>query len=315
MYKGLTKIPTVNMPRKEWLEHRRKSIGGSDAAAVVGLNRYASPYSLWADKRGLLPEKEDTEAMRIGRDLEDYVAQRFTEATGKRVRRENSIIVNPSIPFAHANVDRLVVGEDAGLECKTTTVLNLKRYANGEYPEHYYVQCVHYMMVTGAARWYLAVLVMGQGFYWFCIERDEAEIEALQTAEVAFWRDVENGTPPPVDGLTATSEAVSAVLGGSTPGVKCDITAYADDMDEYFSIKQSIKALETRKDEIENRIKVYMDDAEAGESDRYFISYAEQNRRTFDVNRFAGDHPELDLNDYYKTSKTRTFRAKIKKGA
>lgn len=314
MYKGLTKISTVNMDRVEWLAHRRNSIGGSDAAAVVGLNKYASPYSLWADKRGLLPEKEDSEPMRLGRDLEDYVAQRFTEATGKRVRRENNIIINPSFPFAHANVDRLVIGEDAGLECKTTSAMNLKRFKGGEYPANYYVQCVHYMMVTGASRWYLAVLVLGVGFYWFCIERDEDEIDALKTSEEAFWQYVQTNTPPPVDGDTATSEAVSAVLGGSTHGVSCDVTAYSKDLDLYFEKKAEIDRIKKEKDEIENRLKVYMDDAESGESDRYFISYAEQSRRTFDVNRFAGDHPELDLSDYYKTTVTRQFRAKIKKG-
>ena len=315
MYKGLKKISTVGMSREDWLEHRRNSIGGSDAAAVVGLNKYASPYSLWADKRGLLPEKEDSEPMRLGRDLEDYVAQRFTEATGKRVRRENNIIINPSFPFAHANVDRLVIGEDAGLECKTTSAMNLKRFRGGEYPANYYVQCVHYMMVTGAARWYLAVLVLGVGFYWFCIERDEDEIEALRASESAFWEYVKTNTPPPVDGDTATSEAVATVLGGSSPGVSCDVTAYQKDLDLYFEKKAEMDRIKKEKDEIENRLKVYMDDAESGESERYFISYAEQSRRTFDVNRFAGDHPDLDLTDYYKTTVTRQFRAKIKKGA
>ena len=315
MYKGLKKISTVGMSREDWLEHRRNSIGGSDAAAVVGLNKYASPYSLWADKRGLLPEKEDSEPMRLGRDLEEYVAQRFTEATGKRVRRENNIITNPSFPFAHANVDRLVIGEDAGLECKTASAMNLKRFRGGEYPANYYVQCVHYMMVTGAARWYLAVLVLGVGFYWFCIERDEDEIEALRASESAFWEYVKTNTPPPVDGDTATSEAVATVLGGSSPGVSCDVTAYQNDLDLYFEKKAEMDRIKKEKDEIENRLKVYMDDAESGESERYFISYAEQSRRTFDVNRFAGDHPDLDLTDYYKTTVTRQFRAKIKKGA
>lgn len=312
MYKRLTKIPTADMTREEWLEHRRKSIGGSDAAAVVGLNHYASPYSLWADKRGLLPEKEDSEPMRLGRDLEDYVARRFTEATGKKVRRERNIIINPDIPFAHANVDRLIVGEDAGLECKTTSALNTKRFKGGEYPTNYYVQCVHYMMVTGAARWYLAVLVLGVGFYWYCIERDEAEIEALRLAESEFWAMVETNTPPPVDGLTATTEAVSAVLGASTPGETCDLTAVHKDLDLLFAKKAELATVKAEVDEIENRVKVYMDSSERGESDRFFVVYAEQSRRTFDTNRFAGDHPEMDLSGYYKTSKTRVFRVKMR---
>ena len=142
MYKNLTKISTKGMPHKEWLEHRRRSIGGSDAAAIIGLNPWASPYSVWADKLGLIPPKEDNEAMRLGRDLEEYVAKRFCEETGKRVRRENSIIINPDYPFAHANVDRILIGEDAGLECKTSSSLNLKKYKNGEYPANFYCQCI-----------------------------------------------------------------------------------------------------------------------------------------------------------------------------
>ena len=83
----LDTISTAKMSHEEWLEERRKSIGGSDAAAVIGMSRFASPYTVWMDKTGRLPEKEDTEAMRIGRDLEEYVAKRFEEASGKKVRR------------------------------------------------------------------------------------------------------------------------------------------------------------------------------------------------------------------------------------
>ena len=77
-------IPTANMSREEWLAQRKHTIGGSDAAGIVGLSKWSSPYSIWADKTGRLPEKEDTEAMRLGRDLEDYVAKRWMEATGMK---------------------------------------------------------------------------------------------------------------------------------------------------------------------------------------------------------------------------------------
>jgi putative phage-type endonuclease len=78
-----TLISTLNMPREEWLQWRKKGIGGSDAATILGLNPYASLLSLWADKLGMMPEREDNEQMRQGRDLEGYVAERFMEATGK----------------------------------------------------------------------------------------------------------------------------------------------------------------------------------------------------------------------------------------
>ena len=66
MYKHLNKLSTIGMSRDDWLEHRKKSIGGSDASAVAGLNPWTSPYSVWADKLGLLPPKEENEAMRLG---------------------------------------------------------------------------------------------------------------------------------------------------------------------------------------------------------------------------------------------------------
>ena len=162
MYKNLKKISTVGMSHEEWLAHRKNAIGGSDAAGIVGMNQYSSPYSIWAEKLDKLPPKGDNEAMRLGRDLEEYVAKRFTEATGKKVQRENAILYNPDIPWAHANIDRRVVGEDAGLECKTCSALSMGKFKNGEFPENYYVQCMHYLSVTGCKKWYLAVLVLGK---------------------------------------------------------------------------------------------------------------------------------------------------------
>ena len=89
------KIPIRDLSREAWLELRRHSIGGSDAAGIVGLSKWASPYSVWAEKTGQLPEQPDNEAMRQGRDLEDYVARRWSEETGNMCRRENKIIYNP----------------------------------------------------------------------------------------------------------------------------------------------------------------------------------------------------------------------------
>ena len=140
---------------EEWRQIRAKSIGGSDAAAILGLNPYKSAYALWMEKTGkVIPEDvSGKEAVRLGNDLEDYVAKRFMEATGKKVRRENNTIFRDDLPFAHANYDRLVVGEKAGLEIKTTNALHLSKFKNGEFPANYYVQAVHYLMVSGLERW------------------------------------------------------------------------------------------------------------------------------------------------------------------
>ena len=211
----LNKVSTRDMSREAWLALRRQSIGGSDAAGIVGLSKWASSYSVWAEKTGRLPEQPDNEAMRQGRDLEDYVAQRWREETGLVCRRENKILYNPQYPWAHANVDRLVVGAREGLECKTTSTLDLRTFRDVEFPEQYYVQCVHYLAVTGMERWHLAVLVFGRGFYCYTLERNQAEIDALMDAEKAFWHLVETDTPPAVDGTEATTAALKTLFAKS----------------------------------------------------------------------------------------------------
>lgn len=307
MYKHLKKISTKNMPHEEWLEHRRKSIGGSDASAIIGLNTYCSPYTVWADKLGRLPPKEDNEAMRLGRDLEDYVAKRFTEETGKKVRRENNILINPDIPFAHANVDRMIVGEDAGFEAKTTSALNTKKFKNGEYPENYYVQCVHYLMVTGCKRWYLGVLILGVGFRWFVIERDEDEINALKKSEADFWDYVKSNTPPMADGSDSTSDTLRTIYPESN-GSEVNLMAFESDLQQYKQLAKLEDEYKKLKTEVVNRIKSYMGDAEKGISNYFKVSWTSSIRSTFDHKRFAEDNPGVDLTDYYKATPTRIFK-------
>lgn len=300
------------LTHEEWLAERRKSIGGSDAAAIVGMNHYVTPYALWADKTGRLPDKPDNEAMRQGRDLEQYVADRFTEATGKRVRRHTAMFHNSDYPFAHANIDRAIIGERAGLECKTTSIMNLKKFKNGEYPETYYVQCVHYLAVTGWDRWYLAVLILNQGFHWFVIERDQAEIDALMQAERDFWNAyVIPDIPPPVDGLPPTSEALETVFpGGTAQGQPLDLFGRGEIIRKYLATKQLIKAYQRELEECRQLLQQDLGDQEAGVCGDYSVSWKSQFRSTFDAKRFSAEHPELDLSGYYKTSTFRKFDIK-----
>lgn len=307
MHKNLTKIPTLNMSHEEWLAHRQKSIGGSDASSIIGLNPYSSPYTVWADKLGKIPAKEDNEAMRQGRDLEFYVAERFCEATGKKVRKENYIIINPEYPFAHANVDRMVVGEDAGLECKTTSALNMRSFKNGSFPDTYYVQCVHYMMVTGCKKWYLAVLVLNKEFMVFEIERDEEEIAALAKSEAEFWKLVDSKVAPMADGKASTTNTISMLYPESNDE-SVNLLAYEAELQQYMAISAQIKELEKLKDEMANKVKAFLGEAGKGETDSYKVSWTSSSRSTFDSKKFAADHKDIDLSEYYKNSTYRTFK-------
>lgn len=303
---------TAGMPKETWLKIRREGIGGSDAAAIAGLSKWSTPFSVWTDKIGELPAKEETEAMRQGKDLEQYVAQRFELATGRKVKRLNALIRSKAQPFMLANVDRLVVGENAGLECKTTSSLNLKRFAGGEFPDEYYAQCVHYMAVTGADRWYLAVLVLGRDFLTYTIERDDEEIAALVKAEKAFWENyVIPRVAPPVDGKEPTTEAIKTIYADSREDAEvADLFPLQDRAEKYFELQAVIKTLQEQQEEIKQAIMAQMGEAEVGFAGRYKATWKSQTRTTYDMKRLAEDHPDINIKEYAKTTTSRPFSLK-----
>lgn len=308
---SITKVKTAS--HEEWKELRSHYIGGSDAAAVVGLNAFSSPYALWAEKTGKVPGFSGNLATEVGTYLEEFVAQKFAAETGKKVRRSNQSFFNSDYPWAIANIDREIIGEDAGLEIKTTSELNMKKFWGGEYPANYYCQCVHYLAMTGKQRWYLAVLIGNRDFRWFTIERDEAEIAALMAAEADFWEMVKNNTPPVADGSQATTAAIKTIYAESNEDT-VDLTLENTALAQYIALGKQIAELEAMRDEAANKIKSFMGDAGGGECDGFRVSWKSSTRRTFDSKRFAKENPGLDLAGYYKETSTRTFRVTELKG-
>lgn len=300
----ITKIATAN--HDEWKELRSKYIGGSDAACVVGMNSYKSAYALWAEKTGRLPGFEGNLATEVGTYLEEFVAKKFAEVTGKKVRRCNQSILNDEYPWAIANIDREIVGEDAGLEIKTTSELNLRKFKGGEYPGNYYCQAVHYMAVTGKKKWYLAVLIGNRDFRWFTIERDEEEIAALMAEEEKFWSYVEKNTPPIPDGSDSSASTLQTLYPESTETV-VGIGAFESDLDRYFELNAQAKDIQMQIDGIANRLKNYMGDAGYGDGERYKVSWKTSERKTFDHKKLLAEHPEIVTDNYYKTARSRRF--------
>lgn len=99
-------------------------------------------------------------------------------------------------PWMHANPDRVIIGENAGLEIKTGGAWSKGLWADDNIPDSYYIQCLHYMAVTGADRWYIAAWLGGQDFVTRRIDRREDEINELIKEEKKFWDRVQNRQPP-----------------------------------------------------------------------------------------------------------------------
>ena len=325
----IDKIRTKNMTRADWLAERRKSVGGSEIGAIMGLNKYQSPVSVWANKLGIVPDVEPSEAMIQGTDLEGYVAERFTRLTGKKVRHCNYILRNNNYPHLHANVDRLVCGENAGLECKTASALSVSKFKGGEFPTSYYAQCVAYMAVTELPVWYLAVVVLGKEFKVFKMVRDgqdtskpdwcesatvidDAEFTTIKSAVADFWQYVANKTMPEIDGSKATSDTLTAMYPGGD-ALDVDPLELNDMLDKICALRD-LKGEKCRIDEnirlLENTFKARMEDAETAYCDNVKITWKPQERTTFDYKKFVKDHPGLDLSRYTKTSTSRVFRIK-----
>lgn len=305
-------VSTRGMSREQWLEWRRRGIGGSDAAALIGLSPWATPFSVYADKIGLLPEREDNEAMRQGRDLEEYVARRFCEETGKRVRCCNAIIQHEQHDFLLANVDRLVVCEDAGLECKTMNPRSpaAARLEDGDVPVQYYVQCQHYMAVTGYSKWYLAILVLGVGFYWFEIPREASDIHRLVGAETQFWNEHIVPRVPPAPDASERCEEVLKQLYPRAAGTEVALPRHEQDLQRLADIKTAQAALEAERRGIENSIRADMKDAEIGHANGYTVTLRNCTRSSYDTKAAMRDHPEIDWEQYQKTTEYRTLAVK-----
>lgn len=303
-------ISTKDMSRDEWLAARRNGIGGSDAAAIMGQSKWGSPLTVYMDKRGIGKSKPDSEPMRQGRDCEEVVARRFTEETGMRVRRCNKMFQHPDYPWMLANIDRQVGlnGHFVGLECKTTSPFNRTDFDDGDIPPEYYWQCQHYMAVTGAREWYLAVMVFSTSFHVFKVVRDEVAIERLITAERDFWVNyVLTGTMPAPSGLESEDEAIAGLNGTARYAGPIDVSDMHADFDTLALYERDAAALGEKIAAIKQRIKLRMGACEKASCGRWAVSYKDQERKSVDSKRLRTEQPAL-YQQYVKTSTSRVLK-------
>lgn len=267
----------------EWMKIRSQYIGGSDAGTIMGMNPYSSKYYLWCEKTGKIGPKEQTNAMRDGTYLEQMVADYFCDVAGKKVQKCNFTLVNEEYPWACANVDRMLVGEDAILECKTTSSFpNMQKFKTGEFPDQWYCQCMHYLAVTGKKKAYLAAYDMvHRELYIFELERDEAEIASLMASEKSFMEGVYKNIPPALDGSEATGDALNAIYDMSNPdAAKVDLFGFSEQLAHRKQIMDMIKELDEQKKTVENQIKLAMGEAETGGIDEWSVSWKPQSRKS-----------------------------------
>jgi putative phage-type endonuclease len=257
---ALRLVSTNDLSREDWLEVRKTGIGSSDAAASVGLNPYQSQLELWLVKTGRdknLPKvdfNDDSSPMFWGTLLENYVAAAYTKRTGYKVRKVNAVLQHSEYPWMLANLDREVTGSPDVqiLECKTTGMNGQRLWKEGV-PEYIQLQVQHQLAVTGKTAADVGVLVCGNDFRVYRIDRDDKMIARLIELEKKFWGYVESDTPPPADGSDSAATALQALYPNDT-GITLDLTEDTE-MSAAFADLVAVRASLGEQEKLESSLK------------------------------------------------------------
>ena len=296
---------TENMSYEDWLEHRRLGIGGSDASAVCGINKYKSPVELWMDKTGQIPPQEAGEAAYWGTQLETIVRAEFTKRTGIEVTKPNVILQSEEHPFMLANLDGTCEVPDVGtciFEVKTASA-----YKAGEWedtiPDEYQLQIQHYMAVTGYAGAYIAVLIGGNTFRWKFLERDEELISMLIELETDFWKHVLDCTPPPLDGSNASAKFLADRFCDSIPQSHITLPDTAVTLlAQYDEACEQLEIVTEQKQRAENLLKEMMGENEMGTAGDRIVTCKSVSQERLDSKTLKAEHPTLCKKYTNKTS-------------
>ena len=246
---------------------RGTGVGGSESAALLGIDPYRNNVDVWLSK--LYPENRagtDSEPAYWGNVLEDIVAREWSKRSGREVRRNNQTLRHPMLPTMLAHIDRKVVGLDEGLECKTLNAFSGSQLT--EPLDHHWVQCQHYLEVMDYERWHIAYLVGGQRFVSFEIERDRAFGSALIQTIVEFWGYVVRNEQPPFSHDTGNAKSINETLKRLYPGTNGE-TVDLSDLSAWHEVrmdaKRMIKKLEDTVDCATNIILDRMQESAIGE--------------------------------------------------
>lgn len=242
-----------------WLDAKKNGIGSSQAAAAIGLSHWQSRIGLWAEFLGLVPPAAETMPMRLGAELEPFIARCYTEATGIKVRRANNLRQHPVHGFMLASIDRR-----AGRK-----PIELKWSARGdgygepgtdEVPDDVLVQVLHQLAVLDEPEGEVALLRPSRAQVdVFVIRREPAAEAAMIEEEAVFWDAVQTRTEPPVDGSEATRRTLNALYQRQAEDVILEADEIvASDLRALRAIRGELKGWAKTEAETEARIKAAM---------------------------------------------------------
>jgi putative phage-type endonuclease len=303
-------INKKDMTHEQWLSERSRGIGGSDGAAIMGMNPHKTADQVYAEKKGEIPPAEDTERMEAGRRMEPVIAEWYADREGERIANVNRILVHDKYDFIRANVDRRIVGKKKVLECKNVDSMVFRFGDWGEeytdqVPEYYYIQGHHYTLFPQFRQGCdLAAVVGGNRLKVYRFEYDQEIADMMIEVYAQFWKNFEKGIRPEPQNLTDLQRRWKDTVDDAIEATP-EIEEMARKLSAYKTDEKNIKE---KIDAAKFEIQKYMGEhAVLNIAGQKAHSWKWQTARRFDTKAFQKDHADL-YEAYKKESSTRVFR-------
>ena len=328
----------------EQLQLRKTGIGGSDAAAIVGLGKYATPLDVYLDKTTpTIEETRTTDVMARGNILEPFVKSLFEHKTGWRVEIPSVTQRNPDHPFMLANLDGLLPSERALAEFKTAaytakTKEEWGKEGTDEIPKHYLIQVAHYASVMGADTVHIGVLFGDEklfqsyrtlytlstetgrslssddletlkcDFRVYTYKRHDDLTRKLINKEKSFWFDHVMKKVPPCPQAGCVEDFLKAYPLATDRVVKVSDADLAK-VQRLVALKQQIKTLEEQQEPAKAYVLGLFGNASliVGPDETPLATWKNKSTSRFDKISFSKEHPNL-CNAFTKTTLTRELR-------
>lgn len=278
--------------RQRWLQERRSGLGGSDAAAILGLSPWGTPLTVWLDKRGESAPQPERDWQEWGNLLEELVARRYAMRTGRKLEDPARIFRHAEFPHVLGTPDRLVIGERLGLEVKTArSGEEWGPDGTDEIPIHYAAQVAHYMEVMDFPRWDVAALIAGSDFRIYTLQRDREFGAALVRKMDEWWTaHMVNGERPPMDGSDGTRRWLSSKFPENRTPLKRASAEAGAIAQELKQARFEASRWEEIKSAAENRLKLEIGEAEGLTGEGWRVSWKRsRGRRVTDHEAIASE--------------------------
>lgn len=299
---------------KAWYAERRKGVSASEIAAVCGLSKWCSPFTLYMRKTGMVDEQPDNERMELGRELEAVVLNRFRRRHPELTVTKGGLYRSAARPWQLATPDGLAYDVPAAVvnfgwetamgdrrvrqpiavvQAKTaaTTYDGWGDEGTDEIPLAYRCQVMWEMDVMGVGVAYLPVIFGNAHYAEYVVEYDVRDVDIMRRRAAQFIERLRDGNPPPIDWSTSTTETLKR-LHPDLEDRGAEVPERA--VNAYRVFRALEKFASKRKRQAENEIRAALGPACFGTVDGVkVLTRSKHERRTIRGALLRKDHPDI----------------------